>query len=163
MGLISRVSSRTYREQRIMSKAIVGVKRVIDYAVKIRVKPDNSGVTTAGVKHSMNPFCEIAVEEAVRLKEKKKIKEIIAVSIGPAKAQETIRTALAMGCDRAVHVQVSDKEVEKVTPRLVSQVLAKIAQDENAQMTAARLDWPQACFAENVEIDGKTAVVRREI
>ena len=117
-----------------MSKAIVGVKRVIDYAVKIRVKPDNSGVTTAGVKHSMNPFCEIAVEEAVRLKEKKKIKEIIAVSIGPAKAQETIRTALAMGCDRAVHVQVSDKEVEQVTPRLVSQVLAKIAQDEKAQM-----------------------------
>jgi len=164
-----------------MSKAIVGVKRVIDYAVKIRVKPDNSGVTTAGVKHSMNPFCEIAVEEAVRLKEKKKLKEIIAVSIGPAKAQETIRTALAMGCDRAVHVQVSDKEVEKVTPRLVSQVLAKIAQDEKAQMvilgkqaidddcnataqmTAARLDWPQACFAENIEVDGKTAVVRREI
>merc|ERR1712027_187469 len=163
------------------SKAIVGIKRVIDYAVKIRVKPDNSGVTTAGVKHSMNPFCEIAVEEAVRLKEKKKIKEIIAVSIGPAKAQETIRTSLAMGCDRAIHVQVSDKEVEKVTPRVVSQVLAKIAQDEKAQMvilgkqaidddsnataqmTAARLDWPQACFAENVEIDGKAAVVRREI
>merc|ERR1712027_258500 len=163
------------------SKAIVGVKRVIDYAVKIRVKPDNTGVTTAGVKHSMNPFCEIAVEEAVRLKEKKKIKEIIAVSIGPAKAQETIRTSLAMGCDRAIHVQVSDKEVEKVTPRVVSQVLAKIAQDEKAQMvilgkqaidddcnataqmTAARLDWPQACFAENVEIEGDAATVRREI
>merc|ERR1711874_765067 len=129
----------------------------------------------------MNPFYEIAVEEAVRLKEKKKLKEIIAVSIGPAKAQETIRTALAMGCDRAVHVQVSDKEVEQVTPRLVSQVLAKIAQDEKAQMvilgkqaidddcnataqmTAARLDWPQACFAENIEIDGSAATVRREI
>merc|ERR1711912_100368 len=187
MGLISRVSSRTYREDShtkltlfTMSKAIVGVKRVIDYAVKIRVKPDNSGVT-AGVKHSMNPFCEIAVEEAVRLKEKKKIKEIIAVSIGPAKAQETIRTSLAMGCDRAIHVQVSDKEVEKVTPRVVSQVLAKIAQDEKAQMvilgkqaidddcnataqmTAARLDWPQACFAENVEIEGDAATVRREV
>jgi len=164
-----------------MSKAIVGVKRVIDYAVKIRVKPDNSGVTTAGVKHSMNPFCEIAVEEAVRLKSKKKVKEIIAVSIGPAKAQETIRTALAMGCDRAVHVQVSDKEVEQVTPRIVSQVLAKIAEEEKAQlvilgkqaidddcnataqMTAARLDWPQACFAENVEIEGTSATVRREI
>lgn len=164
-----------------MSKAIVGVKRVIDYAVKIRVKPDNSGVTTAGVKHSMNPFCEIAVEEAVRLKEKKKIKEIIAVSIGPAKSQETIRTSLAMGCDRAIHVVVSDKEVDQITPRVVSQVLAKIAQDEKAkmiilgkqaidddcnataQMTAARLDWPQACFAENIEIDDEAATVRREI
>jgi electron transfer flavoprotein beta subunit len=164
-----------------MSRAIVGVKRVIDYAVKIRVKPDNSGVTTAGVKHSMNPFCEIAVEEAVRLKEKKKIKEIISVSIGPAKSQETLRTSLAMGCDRAIHVVVSDKEVDQVTPRVVSQILAKIAQDEKAkmvilgkqaidddcnataQMTAARLDWPQACFAENIEIEGEAATVRREI
>jgi len=164
-----------------MSRAIVGVKRVIDYAVKIRVKPDNSGVTTAGVKHSMNPFCEIAVEEAVRLKEKKKIKEIISVSIGPAKSQETLRTSLAMGCDRAIHVVVSDKEVDQITPRVVSQILAKIAQDEKAkmvilgkqaidddcnataQMTAARLDWPQACFAENIEIDGEAATVRREI
>lgn len=129
----------------------------------------------------MNPFCEIAVEEAVRLKEKKKIKEIIAVSIGPAKSQETIRTSLAMGCDRAIHVVVSDKEVDQITPRVVSQVLAKIAQDEKAkmiilgkqaidddcnataQMTAARLDWPQACFAENIEIDGEAATVRREI
>merc|ERR1711874_563022 len=129
----------------------------------------------------MNPFYEIAVEEAVRLKEKKKLKEIIAVSIGPAKAQETIRTALAMGCDRAVHVQVSDKEMEDVTPRLVSSVLAKIAEAEKAQMvilgkqaidddcnataqmTAAKLDWPQACFAENIEIDGSAATVRREI
>jgi electron transfer flavoprotein beta subunit len=164
-----------------MSRAIVGVKRVIDYAVKIRVKPDNSGVTTAGVKHSMNPFCEIAVEEAVRLKEKKKIKEIISVSIGPAKSQETLRTSLAMGCDRAIHVVVSDKEVDQVTPRVVSQILAKIAQDEKAkmvilgkqaidddcnataQMTAARLDWPQACFAENIEVEGEAATVRREI
>ena len=88
-----------------MSKAIVAVKRVIDYAVKIRVNDKSTGVVTAGVKHSMNPFCEIAVEEAVRQKEKKNIKEIIAVSIGPAKAAETIRTALAMGCDRAVHVK----------------------------------------------------------
>jgi len=164
-----------------MSRAIVGVKRVIDYAVKIRVKPDNSGVTTAGVKHSMNPFCEIAVEEAVRLKEKKKIKEIISVSIGPAKSQETLRTSLAMGCDRAIHVVVSDKEVDQITPRVVSQILAKIAQEEKAkmvilgkqaidddcnataQMTAARLDWPQACFAENIEIEGEAATVRREI
>lgn len=164
-----------------MSKAIVAVKRVIDYAVKIRVNPANTGVVTQGVKHSMNPFCEIAVEEAVRQKEKKNIKEIIAVSVGPAKASETIRTALAMGCDRAVHVNVSDKEMDKVTPLVVSQVLAKIAEEEQAemiflgkqaidddcnqtgQMTAALLDWPQACFAENVEVADGVATVRREI
>jgi len=166
-----------------MSKlsALVGVKRVIDYAVKIRVKPDNSGVTTAGVKHSMNPFCEIAVEEAVRLKEKKKIKEIVACSIGPAKSQETLRTALAMGCDRAVHVVLSDAEMEKCTPLTVSKILAKVATEEKvslimlgkqaidddsnatAQMAASHLDWPQACFAENVDIDGQVATVRREI
>jgi len=164
-----------------MSKALVGVKRVIDYAVKIRVKPDNSGVVTQGVKHSMNPFCEIAVEEAVRLKQKKVLKEIIALSVGPAKAQETIRTALAMGCDRAVHVQVSDAEMEKLTPLTISKIVAKVAETEKvdmvllgkqaidgdynqtAQKTAALLDWPQACFAEQVTVEGKTATVRREI
>jgi len=164
-----------------MSKAIVAVKRVIDYAVKIRVNDKSTGVVTAGVKHSMNPFCEIAVEEAVRQKEKKNIKEIIAVSIGPAKAAETIRTALAMGCDRAVHVNVKDAEMDRVTPLVVSKVLAEIAKAEKAnmifvgkqaidddcnqtgQMTAALLDWPQACFAENVEISGDAATVRREI
>merc|ERR1739848_475513 len=164
-----------------MSKALVGVKRVIDYAVKIRVKPDNSGVVTQGVKHSMNPFCEIAVEEAVRLKQKKVLKEIIALSVGPAKAQETIRTALAMGCDRALHVQVDEKDMKKVTPLVVSKIFAKIAEEEGVsaifagkqaidddcnqtgQMTAALLDWPQACFAENVEISDNTATVRREI
>merc|ERR1712001_81727 len=93
-----------FRGDAMALRVLVGCKRVIDYAVKIRVKPDNSGVVTQGVKHSMNPFCEIAVEEAVRMKEKKKVKEIIACSVGPAKAQETLRTALAMGCDRAVHV-----------------------------------------------------------
>jgi len=164
-----------------MSKAIVAVKRVIDYAVKIRVNDKSTGVVTAGVKHSMNPFCEIAVEEAVRQKEKKNIKEIIAVSIGPAKAAETIRTALAMGCDRAVHVNVKDAEMDRVTPLVVSKVLAEIAKAEKAnmifvgkqaidddcnqtgQMTAALLDWPQACFAESVEISGDSATVRREI
>jgi len=164
-----------------MSKAIVAVKRVIDYAVKIRVNDKSTGVVTAGVKHSMNPFCEIAVEEAVRQKEKKNIKEIIAVSIGPAKAAETIRTALAMGCDRAVHVNVKEAEMDRVTPLVVSKVLAEIAKAEKAnmifvgkqaidddcnqtgQMTAALLDWPQACFAENVEISGDAATVRREI
>jgi len=87
-------------------RVLVGCKRVIDYAVKIRVKPDKSGVVTEGVKHSMNPFDEIAVEEAVRLKEKKLAKEIIVVSCGPQQAQETIRTALAMGADRGIHVDV---------------------------------------------------------
>merc|ERR1711963_263737 len=87
-------------------RVLVGCKRVIDYAVKIRVKPDKSGVVTEGVKHSMNPFDEIAVEEAVRLKEKKLAKEIIVVSCGPQQAQETIRTALAMGADRGIHVEV---------------------------------------------------------
>jgi len=87
-------------------KVLVGCKRVIDYAVKIRVRPDNLGVVTEGVKHSMNPFDEIAVEEAVRMKEKKLVKEIIVVSCGPAQAAETIRTALAMGADRGIHIDV---------------------------------------------------------
>ena len=89
-----------------MVRVAVGVKRVIDYAVKIRVKPDGSGVVKDSVKHSMNPFCEIAVEEAVRLKEKKIAKEIVAFTIGPKQCAETLRTALAMGCDRGVHVNV---------------------------------------------------------
>jgi len=162
-----------------MSKAIVACKRVVDYAVKIRVA--NNAVATAGVKHAMNPFCEIAVEEAVKQKEKKNIKEVIAVSVGGPKAAETIRTALAMGCDRAVHVQVADKEMDKVTPLVVSKVVAAIAEAEKAQMifmgkqaidddcnqtgqmTAALLDWPQACFAENIKIMSKNATVRREI
>merc|ERR1711887_336154 len=87
-------------------KVLVGCKRVIDYAVKIRVKPDKLGVVTEGVKHSMNPFDEIAVEEAVRMKEKKIAKEIVAVSCGPTQCQETLRTAMAMGCDRSIHVVV---------------------------------------------------------
>ncbi len=93
-----------------MVRVAVGVKRVIDYAVKIRVKPDGSGVVKDSVKHSMNPFCEIAVEEAVRLKEKKIAKEIVAFTIGPKQCSETLRTALAMGCDRGVHVNVRIQE-----------------------------------------------------
>merc|ERR1712055_262529 len=96
-------------------KVLVGCKRVIDYAVKIRIKPDKTGVVTDGVKHSMNPFDEIAVEEAIRLKEKKLAKEVIAFSCGPQKSQETIRTALAMGADRGIHVNVPEKEAAKVT------------------------------------------------
>merc|ERR1712050_535696 len=106
-------------------RVLVGCKRVIDYAVKIRVKPDKTGVVTDGVKHSLNPFDEIAVEEAIRLKEKKIAKEIIAVSCGPEKCQETLRTALAMGADRGIHVLVPDAEYAGLAPFHVSKILAK--------------------------------------
>lgn len=136
-------------------------------------------MVTEGVKHSMNPFDEIAVEEAVKLKEKKLASEVIAVSVGPAQSQETLRTALAMGADRGIHVEVSGKEFDLLQPIHVSKILAKLAQDEKAeliivgkqaidddsnqtaQMTAALLDWPQATFASKVEkTDGSLTVVR---
>merc|ERR1719244_48976 len=162
-----------------MAKVLVGVKRVIDYAVKIRVRPDKLGVVTEGVKHSMNPFDEIAVEEALRLREKKKAKEVIAISCGPTQAQETLRTALAMGADRAIHVDVPAKDIDKLGPAHVSKVLAAVAKAEaadiiilgkqaidddanaTAQMTAAHLDWPQATQASKIEAsDGGLAVTR---
>jgi electron transfer flavoprotein beta subunit len=158
-------------------KVLVPVKRVIDYNVKARVKPDQSGVDLANVKMSMNPFCEIAVEEAVRLKEKGVATEVVIVSIGPAQAQETIRTALAMGGDRGILIQ-SDSDVE---PLAVAKLLAAVAKDEGAdvvlmgkqaidgdnnavgQMLSTLLDWPQATFASKVEIGGGKAVVTREV
>lgn len=164
-----------------MARVLVGVKRVIDYAVKIRVKPDKTGVVTDGVKHSMNPFDEIAVEEAVRMKEKKLASEVIAVSCGPAQVQETLRTALAMGVDRGIHVEVSGPEYETLQPIHVSKILSKLAQDEKAdivilgkqaidddsnqtaQMTAALLDWPQGVFASKVEKGASDLTVTREI
>lgn len=164
-----------------MSRVLVGVKRVIDYAVKIRVKPDKTGVVTDGVKHSMNPFDEIAVEEAVKMKEKKIASEVIAVSCGPAQAQETLRTALAMGADRAIHVEVTGPAYDTLQPLHVAKILAKLSQDEKvdivivgkqaidddsnqtAQMTAALLDWPQATFASKVEKTGDGLTVTREI
>lgn len=138
-------------------RILVGVKRVVDYAVKVRVKPDGSGVDTSSVKMSMNPFCEIAVEEAIRLREKKLASEVIAVSIGPKKASETLRVALSLGADRAVHV-VSDEDVqplgvacvlskmvERESPDIV--ILGKQAIDgdnnQTGQMLAGMLDWPQ--------------------
>ncbi|KAI2654874.1 Electron transfer flavoprotein subunit beta [Labeo rohita] len=163
------------------ARVLVGVKRVIDYAVKIRVKPDHSGVVTDGVKHSMNPFCEIAVEEAVKLKEKKLIKEVVAVSCGPQQVQETIRTALAMGADRGIHVEVSGKDYETLGPLQVSKILAALAKKEQAdliilgkqaidddcnqtgQMTAALLDWPQGTFASEVALEADKLKVVREI
>ena len=158
-------------------KVLVPVKRVIDYNVKARVKSDGSGVDLANVKMSMNPFCEIAVEEAVRLKEKGVATEIVIVSIGAIQAQETIRTALAMGGDRGLLIQ-SDTDLE---PLAVAKVLAAVAKEEAAdlivmgkqaidgdnnavgQMLAALLDWPQATFASKVEISGSTATVTREV
>lgn len=164
-----------------MARVLVGVKRVIDYAVKIRVKPDKTGVVTEGVKHSMNPFDEIAVEEAVQMKEKKLASEVIAVSVGPPQSQETLRTALAMGVDRGIHVEVSGKDYELLQPLHISKIFAKLAQDEKcdlvilgkqaidddsnqtAQMTAAVLDWPQAVFASKVEKTDAGLTVTREI
>ncbi|CAB3998764.1 electron transfer flavo subunit beta-like [Paramuricea clavata] len=111
-------------------RVLVGCKRVIDYAVKIRVKPDKTGVVTDGVKHSMNPFDEIAVEEAVRMKEKGIADEIVALSCGPPKSEETLRTALAMGMDRAIHVVVDEKDATTLEPLAVAKLFAKIAEEE---------------------------------
>ena len=158
-------------------RIIVACKRVIDYAVKIKVKSDKSGVETLNVKHSMNPFDEIAVEEAVRLKENKKASEIIAVTCGPAKSQETLKTALAMGADRAIHIE-EEKElnplavakllkavVDKEKPEMI--ILGKQAIDDDScqtgQMLAGLLSWPQATFASKVEVSDKTIQVTREV
>ncbi len=160
-------------------KALVCVKRVIDYNVKPRVKSDGTGVDLANVKMSMNPFDEIAVEEAIRLKEKGVVTEIVAVSVGPAKAQETLRTALAMGADRAVLVQVDDGvdveplAVAKIIKGVVGEeapgliITGKQAIDDDSnqvgQMVAALLDRPQGTFANEVTVEGDSVVVKREI
>jgi len=158
-------------------KIVVPVKRVIDYNVKPRVKADGTGVDLANVKMSMNPFDEIAVEEAIRLKEKGVATEIVAVSVGPAKAQETLRTALAMGADRAILVQTDDE----VEPLAVAKILKAIADEETpglvilgkqaidddsnqtGQMLAALLGRPQGTFASEVTVDGDSVVVKREV
>jgi len=158
-------------------KVLVPVKRVIDYNVKARVKSDQTGVDLANVKMSMNPFCEIAVEEAVRLKEKGAVEEIIAVSIGPVQAQETIRTALAMGADRGILIQTdADPEPLQVAKLLKGVALAEGANlvlmgkqaidgDNSAvgQMLSALLDWPQATFASKIELSASTVQVTREV
>ena len=158
-------------------KVLVPVKRVIDYNVKIRVKTDGTGVELANVKMSMNPFDEIAVEEAIRLKEAGKVTEIIAVSIGPQQAAETIRTALAMGADRGILVKI-DAIVE---PLAVAKILKGIAEAEQpgliilgkqaidddcnqtGQMLAALLNWPQGTFASKVVMEGESVDVTREV
>jgi electron transfer flavoprotein beta subunit len=162
-------------------KVLVPVKRVIDYNVKVRVKADGSGVDLANVKMSMNPFDEIAVEEAIRLKEAGKADEIIAVSIGVKQSQETLRTALAMGADRAILVVAADDVHTDIEPLAVAKILAAIVKEEapglvlcgkqaidndmnaTGQMLSALLGWSQAMYANNVDIDGDHAVVTREV
>lgn len=158
-------------------KILVAIKRVIDANVKVRVKPDNSGVETANVKMSMNPFCEIAVEEAVRLKEKGVASEVVAVSIGNQQCQETLRTALALGADKAILVKTDDQ----LEPLAVSKVLKKVVEQEEPQMVllgkqsidgdnnqtgqmlGALLGWGQGTFASEVEVEDGKAKVTREI
>ena len=158
-------------------KILVPVKRVVDYNVKVRVKNDNSGVELDNVKMSMNPFDEIAIEEALRLKEKGVAKEVIAISIGATQVQETIRNALAMGADSGIFVEVNDH----LEPLSVAKIIASVAKKENVdliilgkqaidddmnatgQMVSAMLGWPQATFASKVEVTDKTIKVSREV
>lgn len=159
-------------------KILVAVKRVIDYSVKVRVKADNSNVDLTNVKMSLNPFCEIAVEEALRLREAGKATEIVVVSIGVKAAQDQIRTALAMGADRGIFIETGDAELNSLS---VAKLLAKVVQDEQpglvllgkqaidsdnnqtGQMLAALCGYPQATFASKVVVEGDTATVIREI
>ena len=162
-------------------KVLVPVKRVIDYNVKVRVKADGSGVDLANVKMSMNPFDEIAVEEAIRLKEAGKAEEVIAVSIGVKQAQETLRTALAMGADRAILIEATDDVHTDIEPLAVAKLLAAVVKEEQpglvltgkqaidndmnatGQMLSALLGWSQATFASKVEVESDIAKVTREV
>jgi len=162
-------------------KVLVPVKRVIDYNVKVRVKADGSGVDLANVKMSMNPFDEISVEQAIRLKEAGKADEIVVVSIGVKQSQETLRTALAMGADRAILVVAADDVHTDIEPLAVAKILAKVVEEEQpglvlagkqaidndmnatGQMLSALLGWSQGTFASEVDIDGDHAVVTREV
>jgi electron transfer flavoprotein beta subunit len=162
-------------------KVLVPVKRVIDYNVKVRVKADGSGVDLANVKMSMNPFDEIAVEEAIRLREAGKAEEVVVVSIGVKQAQETLRTALAMGADRAILVVAADDVHQDIEPLAVAKILKAVIDEEQpglviagkqaidndmnatGQMLSALLGWSQAAFASKVDIDGDHAIVTREV
>ncbi|REC58014.1 electron transfer flavoprotein subunit beta/FixA family protein [Rhodosalinus sediminis] len=162
-------------------KVLVPVKRVIDYNVKVRVKADGSGVDLANVKMSMNPFDEIAVEEAIRLKEKGQVEEVVAVSIGVKQAQETLRTALAMGADRAILIVAADDVHQDIEPLSVAKLLAKVVEEESpdivlcgkqaidndmnatGQMLSALLGWSQAMYANEVAVEDGQAVVTREV
>ncbi|KAL3828239.1 hypothetical protein ACJIZ3_017041 [Penstemon smallii] len=160
-------------------KIMVAIKRVVDYAVKIRVKPDKSGVETSNVKMSMNPFCEIALEEALRIKESGRASEVVAVSVGPTQCVDTLRTGLAMGADRAIHVEHTGTlyplSIAKILKALVDAekpglvILGKQAIDDDCnqtgQMIAGLLKWPQGTFASKVVLDeeNKVATVEREV
>lgn len=158
-------------------KILVPIKRVIDYNVKVRVKADQSGVELANVKMAMNPFDEIAVEQAIRFKEAGAADEVVVISIGPDQAQETIRTALAMGADRGIHVQASHDTEPLAIAKVIKAVTAKedpglilmgkqaIDDDSNqtGQMLATLLGWPQATFASGVELDGNSLKIIREV
>jgi len=162
-------------------KVLVPVKRVIDYNVKVRVKADGSGVDLANVKMSMNPFDEIAVEEAIRLREAGKAEEIVVVSIGVKQSQETLRTALAMGADRAISVVAADDVHTDIEPLSVAKILKAIVDEEQpglvlagkqaidndmnatGQMLSALLGWSQATFASELDVDGDSATVTREV
>src|SRR6185437_7566570 len=180
-GLPSLCAGATFRPRRNCPhrrmKVLVAVKRVIDYNVKIRVKADKTGVETANVKMSMNPFDEIAVEEAIRLKEAGAATEIVAVSIGPQASQETIRTALAMGADRGIHVLTGEALEPLAVAKLLKAIIAKEAPElvilgkqaidddcnQTGQMLAALLDWPQATFASKLKPGAGEALVTREV
>ncbi|XP_064360547.1 electron transfer flavoprotein subunit beta [Dromaius novaehollandiae] len=162
-------------------RVLVGVKRVIDYAVKVRVRPDGAGVQSEGVKHSLNPFCEIALEEAVRLRERGAAREVLAVSVGPPACQETLRAALALGADRALLVALPPPAAAILTPWDVARLLAALARRESpdlvllgkqaidddcnqtGQMLAALLDWPQGTFASRVAVEAGAVRVEREV
>ena len=158
-------------------KVVIAVKRVIDYNVKIRVKSDNSGVETANVKMSMNPFDEIAVEEGVRMREAGVARELIAVSMGPQQSKETIRTALAMGCDRGIHVLHPDALEPLMVAKLMAAIIRKESPDivilgkqaidddssQTGQMLAALLGWAQGTFASKLDFEGEFVAVTREI
>ena len=158
-------------------KILVPVKRVVDAYVNVRVKSDNSGVETDNVKKSLNPFCEIAVEEAIRIKEKGLAEEVVVVTIGEKECETTLRTALAIGADRAIHIltdetlrplaiaKVLAKVVEKEAPKLVITGKQSIDADNNqtGQMLSALLGWPQGTFASKVELDGDAVALTREI
>lgn len=181
--LVHFLSQRDTRNPKIDMRLLVALKRVIDYNARVRVLPDKSGVDLANVKMSMNPFCEIAVEEAVRLKERKVADEVVAVSIGPKQCQDTLRTALAMGADRAIHIE-TPATTKDIQPLAVAKLLAAVSKMESpglvvlgkqaidddfnqtGQMLAALMNWPQATFASKIELESaasKTATVTREV
>lgn len=157
-------------------KILVGVKRVIDYAVKVRLSSSTKGVELKNVKMSMNPFCEIAVEEAVRIKESNKEAQVVALSIGPKQCQDTLRTALAMGCDRAIHIETDRRaDYMELQPDAIAKLFQKVIETKEADtslvivgkqsidsdcgqvgpMLAGFMNWPQATFAAKVDLDGK--------